>query len=167
MDLNNKSKNDNDVVFETSESTPTKKKKKDPRGCAIGCLSVIAIFLLVLFISYSCSGGGNSKEKEWIDQLKSEKQQAEELYVSNAPVEEQVELARSKAQELQAQYDTIREETDKSQLDYPLLRAYVCVKEMYTSLSYMKQNIDYEQNSNTYFQANNEAAQILQDNYSD
>lgn len=138
--------------------------EKKGKGCGCGCLGVVILALIIVGIAYGC-GGGNSNEDEWVNQLIEEKAQAEQLYAQDLPPEEKAAQAREKAQTIQSQYDQICEETGKSQLDYPLLRAYVCVRQMYTSLAYMAENVDYEENSNDYFQANGEAESILRENY--
>lgn len=140
-------------------------EKKKPNGCAIGCMVAVAVFL-VLFIAgmvYGCNS--NSQEKGWVEQLKQEKQEAEQLYAIDIPPEEKAAQAREKMVALEDEFTAIQDETGKNQMDYPLIRAYVCVREMYVAIKHMAENDEYDKYYSEYFQANSEATQILNNKY--
>lgn len=137
-----------------------------------GCLSVFVKVFLITFVGlglivllFSCFNNGNKQEQEWIEQLREEKKAAEQLYASNASPEEKAAQARAKMLELENEYSAIQDETGKNQMDYPLIRAYVDVREMYVALKHMAENDEYDKFYNEYFEANNEAEQILRDDY--
>lgn len=114
--------------------------------------------ILVLLLVVGCGGGDSGKEDEWIEQFETERQQAQDLYSSNIPPEQKVEQAQQKMLELEEQYSGIMDESGK-EADDPLIRGFIDVREMYVAI---KNN-----DTDAYNQANNDAYQILKDNFSD
>lgn len=143
---------------EVDTGKPEKPKKKK-RGCLIGCGLLIFAFFCFFLVFWAVGSSGN-KETEWLDTLESYRKEAQDLYTKRDDP-----ATADKAQELadkcQNDYDAIREETGKSQLDDPLLRGYVCAKTMATDVKHMARGDNVQESESEYFEAGSELYDII------